>query len=201
MGRGRQAGLGKNAVWGSEAIAPASWVPTPYPTPLPWLTLHGCLPSTLWPLPSDSSHPTRPHPSPPSPQAFAMTGWRLGYLAAPQHFANAAAAIQSQSTSGGRQDAGTLHETRRPASWLQANQGQTSAAGPVDCRQSVHLEGCAHVHPAHCMRAMHAQPAHIAIRASAWHTCGPPKSMHQPAAGWCGPHPHLPTQQQLPHTA
>jgi aspartate/glutamate/aspartate-prephenate aminotransferase len=29
-----------------------------------------------------------------------MTGWRLGYLAAPQHFANAAAAIQSQSTSG-----------------------------------------------------------------------------------------------------
>ncbi|KIY92422.1 hypothetical protein MNEG_15541, partial [Monoraphidium neglectum] len=32
--------------------------------------------------------------------AFAMTGWRLGYLAAPQHFANACAAIQSQSTSG-----------------------------------------------------------------------------------------------------
>jgi aspartate/glutamate/aspartate-prephenate aminotransferase len=29
-----------------------------------------------------------------------MTGWRLGYLAAPQHFAKAAAAIQSQSTSG-----------------------------------------------------------------------------------------------------
>lgn len=33
-------------------------------------------------------------------QAFAMTGWRLGYLAAPLHFAKAAAAIQSQSTSG-----------------------------------------------------------------------------------------------------
>ncbi len=29
-----------------------------------------------------------------------MTGWRLGYLAAPQHFATAASAIQSQSTSG-----------------------------------------------------------------------------------------------------
>jgi len=29
-----------------------------------------------------------------------MTGWRLGYLAAPQRFASAAAAIQSQSTSG-----------------------------------------------------------------------------------------------------
>jgi aspartate/glutamate/aspartate-prephenate aminotransferase len=29
-----------------------------------------------------------------------MTGWRLGYLAAPQRFADAAAAIQSQSTSG-----------------------------------------------------------------------------------------------------
>ncbi len=29
-----------------------------------------------------------------------MTGWRLGYLAAPLHFARAAAAIQSQSTSG-----------------------------------------------------------------------------------------------------
>ena len=29
-----------------------------------------------------------------------MTGWRLGYLAAPQHFADATAAIQSQSTSG-----------------------------------------------------------------------------------------------------
>ncbi|KAK9814283.1 hypothetical protein WJX72_003389 [[Myrmecia] bisecta] len=33
-------------------------------------------------------------------KAFAMTGWRLGYLAAPQHYAAAAAAIQSQSTSG-----------------------------------------------------------------------------------------------------
>lgn len=33
-------------------------------------------------------------------KAFAMTGWRLGYLAAPSHFAAAAAAIQSQSTSG-----------------------------------------------------------------------------------------------------
>lgn len=34
-------------------------------------------------------------------KAFAMTGWRLGYLAAPQNVAKAAAAIQSQSTSGG----------------------------------------------------------------------------------------------------
>ena len=33
-------------------------------------------------------------------KAFAMTGWRLGYLAAPHHIAQAAAAIQSQSTSG-----------------------------------------------------------------------------------------------------
>jgi bifunctional aspartate aminotransferase and glutamate/aspartate-prephenate aminotransferase len=33
-------------------------------------------------------------------KAYAMTGWRLGYLAAPRHFAKAAAAIQSQSTSG-----------------------------------------------------------------------------------------------------
>jgi aspartate/glutamate/aspartate-prephenate aminotransferase len=33
-------------------------------------------------------------------KAFAMTGWRLGYLAAPPHVAKAAAAIQSQSTSG-----------------------------------------------------------------------------------------------------
>ena len=33
-------------------------------------------------------------------KAFAMTGWRLGYLAAPHHVAKAAAAIQSQSTSG-----------------------------------------------------------------------------------------------------
>lgn len=32
---------------------------------------------------------------------FAMTGWRLGYLAAPAPFAAAAASIQSQSTSGG----------------------------------------------------------------------------------------------------
>ena len=29
-----------------------------------------------------------------------MTGWRLGYLAAPAHFAKAAASIQSQTTSG-----------------------------------------------------------------------------------------------------
>lgn len=35
-------------------------------------------------------------------KAFAMTGWRLGYLAAPAHFAGAAAGIQSQSTSGQR---------------------------------------------------------------------------------------------------
>ena len=33
-------------------------------------------------------------------KAFAMKGWRLGYLAAPQHIAKAAAIIQSQSTSG-----------------------------------------------------------------------------------------------------
>lgn len=33
-------------------------------------------------------------------KAYAMTGWRLGYLAAPRHFAKAAAVIQSQSTSG-----------------------------------------------------------------------------------------------------
>lgn len=33
-------------------------------------------------------------------KAYAMTGWRLGYLAAPRHFASAAAVIQSQCTSG-----------------------------------------------------------------------------------------------------
>ena len=33
-------------------------------------------------------------------KAFAMTGWRLGYLAAPPNIAKAAAAIQSQCTSG-----------------------------------------------------------------------------------------------------
>jgi bifunctional aspartate aminotransferase and glutamate/aspartate-prephenate aminotransferase len=33
-------------------------------------------------------------------KAFAMTGWRIGYVAAPGHFAKAAALIQSQSTSG-----------------------------------------------------------------------------------------------------
>ncbi|KAG2437246.1 hypothetical protein HXX76_005909 [Chlamydomonas incerta] len=33
-------------------------------------------------------------------KAYAMTGWRLGYLAAPKHYAKAAAIIQSQSTSG-----------------------------------------------------------------------------------------------------
>jgi bifunctional aspartate aminotransferase and glutamate/aspartate-prephenate aminotransferase len=33
-------------------------------------------------------------------KAFAMTGWRIGYAAAPQHFAKAMAVIQSQSTSG-----------------------------------------------------------------------------------------------------
>ena len=35
-----------------------------------------------------------------SPDFWSMTGWRLGYLAAPHRFAKAAAAIQSQSTSG-----------------------------------------------------------------------------------------------------
>jgi len=33
-------------------------------------------------------------------KCFAMTGWRLGYLAGPKHFAVAAARIQSQTTSG-----------------------------------------------------------------------------------------------------
>lgn len=33
-------------------------------------------------------------------KAYAMTGWRLGYLAAPPPYAAAAAAIQSQTTSG-----------------------------------------------------------------------------------------------------
>lgn len=44
-------------------------------------------------------------------KAYAMTGWRLGYLAAPAHFAKATAGIQSQSTSGGRiriHDVGTI---------------------------------------------------------------------------------------------
>lgn len=35
-------------------------------------------------------------------KAYAMTGWRLGYLAAPERFAKAAATIQSNSTSGKR---------------------------------------------------------------------------------------------------
>eukprot|EP00249_Psilotum_nudum_P013913 c24582_g1_i1 orf=373-1866(+) len=33
-------------------------------------------------------------------KAFAMTGWRLGYLAAPKHFVTSCGRIQSQSTSG-----------------------------------------------------------------------------------------------------
>jgi aspartate/glutamate/aspartate-prephenate aminotransferase len=33
-------------------------------------------------------------------KAFAMTGWRLGYLAAPKHFVSACGKIQSQYTSG-----------------------------------------------------------------------------------------------------
>lgn len=33
-------------------------------------------------------------------KAFAMTGWRLGYLAAPKHFVTACGRIQSQATSG-----------------------------------------------------------------------------------------------------
>ncbi|ONK73618.1 uncharacterized protein A4U43_C04F33500 [Asparagus officinalis] len=33
-------------------------------------------------------------------KAFAMTGWRLGYLAGPKHFVTACGKIQSQSTSG-----------------------------------------------------------------------------------------------------
>ncbi|THF98424.1 hypothetical protein TEA_029515 [Camellia sinensis var. sinensis] len=33
-------------------------------------------------------------------KAFAMTGWRLGYLAGPKHFVAACGKIQSQSTSG-----------------------------------------------------------------------------------------------------
>ncbi|KAJ7563335.1 hypothetical protein O6H91_03G106200 [Diphasiastrum complanatum] len=33
-------------------------------------------------------------------KAFAMTGWRLGYLAAPKHFTDACNRIQSQATSG-----------------------------------------------------------------------------------------------------
>eukprot|EP00239_Pterosperma_sp_CCMP1384_P006988 CAMPEP_0197857278 /NCGR_PEP_ID=MMETSP1438-20131217/30180_1 /TAXON_ID=1461541 /ORGANISM="Pterosperma sp., Strain CCMP1384" /LENGTH=415 /DNA_ID=CAMNT_0043473055 /DNA_START=14 /DNA_END=1261 /DNA_ORIENTATION=- len=33
-------------------------------------------------------------------KCYAMTGWRLGYLAAPSHFAKAAASIQSQFSSG-----------------------------------------------------------------------------------------------------
>lgn len=33
-------------------------------------------------------------------KAFAMTGWRLGYLAGPKHFVTACGRIQSQSTSG-----------------------------------------------------------------------------------------------------
>ena len=43
-------------------------------------------------------------------KAFAMTGWRLGYLAAPQHIAKAAAIIQSQSTSGQQPETQVLND-------------------------------------------------------------------------------------------
>lgn len=45
-------------------------------------------------------------------KAYAMTGWRLGYMAAPKHFAKAAAVIQSQSTSG----ASSIAQHVRPSS-------------------------------------------------------------------------------------
>lgn len=41
-------------------------------------------------MPSARPRPCAPRPPPPLPpglQAYAMTGWRLGYLAAPKHFA------------------------------------------------------------------------------------------------------------------
>ena len=70
-----------------------------------------CRCRALLPLPSAPNR-IAPAPAPclcpclPAPavngfsKAYAMTGWRLGYLAAPRHFAKAAAVIQSQSTSG-----------------------------------------------------------------------------------------------------
>lgn len=45
-----------------------------------------------------SALPWCPRSVPRPPRSPA--GWRLGYLAAPRHFAKAAAVIQSQSTSG-----------------------------------------------------------------------------------------------------
>lgn len=57
-------------------------------------------------------------------KAFAMTGWRLGYLAAPLHIAKAAATIQSQSTSGASSIAqhagGSCDVSSRLAPWQTA---------------------------------------------------------------------------------
>ena len=58
-------------------------------------------------------------------KAFAMTGWRIGYLAAPRHFAQAAAVIQSQSTSG----ACSISQAR--SSYCAGQVERTQTCGPV----------------------------------------------------------------------
>lgn len=63
-------------------------------------------------------------------KAFAMTGWRIGYLAAPAHFARAAAGIQSQSTSG----ACSISQVSLPREW-----------SPVERAVSPVLVGLCHV--------------------------------------------------------
>ena len=54
-------------------------------------SMHVCGPSKLTSPPHDLTHMDM--------KGYAMTGWRLGYLAGPKHFVKAAALIQSQSTS------------------------------------------------------------------------------------------------------
>lgn len=71
-------------------------------------------------------------------KAFAMTGWRLGYLAAPQRFASAAAAIQSQSTSGapggrmGGEGGGGRKRTAQRLGWMLVLERAVPLGGATD---------------------------------------------------------------------
>jgi aspartate/methionine/tyrosine aminotransferase len=87
-------------------------------------------------------------------KAYAMTGWRLGYLAAPKHFAQAAASIQSQSTSG--------------ASSIAQQAALTALAlGPHGAPLTLQLPRCSRCDACECMGARPCRRSCSAPRAAA----------------------------------
>ncbi|KAF9615739.1 hypothetical protein IFM89_026154 [Coptis chinensis] len=84
-------------------------------------------------------------------KAFAMTGWRLGYLASPTHFVQACGKIQSQATLGA---SSISQKARVAASGLGYTGGETVGFGRATSTNC--FNACNYTYPYYYCYASHA---------------------------------------------